>query len=107
MFTQEQNNILCRVEGDAPMGQLMRRHWLPACMSEEVAEPDCTPLKTRLLGETLVVFPRHGGQIGRVGRSLSPQESLPLVWPQRGMWPSMSLSRLEVRGRWNRSGHGV
>ena len=46
MFTQEQNNTLCRVEGDAPMGQLMRRHWLPACLSEEVAEPDCTPLKT-------------------------------------------------------------
>ena len=23
-----------------PMGQLMRRHWLPACLSEEVAEPD-------------------------------------------------------------------
>ena len=64
MFTQEQNNTLCRVEGDAPMGQLMRRHWLPACLSEEVAEPDCTPLKTRLLGDTLVVFRDTEGKLG-------------------------------------------
>ncbi len=64
MFTQEQNDTLCRVEGGAPMGQLMRRHWLPACMSEEVAAPDCTPLKTRLLGETLVVFRDSEGKLG-------------------------------------------
>ena len=38
MLTAEENDLLCRVEGDAPMGRLMRRHWLPACMSEEVAE---------------------------------------------------------------------
>ena len=25
MFTQEQNNTLCRVEGDTPMGQLPHR----------------------------------------------------------------------------------
>ena len=38
MLTAEENDLLCRVEGDAPMGAIMRRHWLPACMSEEVAE---------------------------------------------------------------------
>ena len=64
MFTQEQNDTLCRVEGNAPMGQLMRQHWLPACLSEEVAEPDCTPLKARLLGETLVIFRDSLGQLG-------------------------------------------
>ena len=37
MLTHEENDLLCRVEGDAPMGQLMRRHWQPACLSEEVA----------------------------------------------------------------------
>src|SRR4051812_5588126 len=56
MITSEENELLCRVEGDAPMGQLMRRHWIPACMSEEVAEPDGTPVAVRLLGEDLVVF---------------------------------------------------
>ena len=26
MLTYEENELLCRVEGDAPMGRLMRRH---------------------------------------------------------------------------------
>lgn len=63
-MTPEQNDLLCRVEGDAPMGRLMRQHWLPACMIEEVAEPDCTPLKVRLLGEDMVVFRDSNGQLG-------------------------------------------
>ena len=50
MLTAEENDLLCRVEGDAPMGQLMRRHWIPACLSEEVSEPDGAPVRTRLLG---------------------------------------------------------
>ena len=36
MLTQAENELLCRVEGDAPMGRLMRRHWVPAVLSEQV-----------------------------------------------------------------------
>ena len=36
-MTPEENDLLCRVEGHAPMGQLMRRHWIAACLSEEIA----------------------------------------------------------------------
>src|SRR5215475_4161984 len=64
MLTAEENELLCRVEGDAPMGQLMRRHWIPACMAEEVAEPDGTPIRVRLLGEDLVVFRDTDGKLG-------------------------------------------
>jgi phthalate 4,5-dioxygenase len=67
MMTPEENDLLCRVEGAAPMGQIMRRHWLPACMSEELAEPDGTPVRTRLLGEDLVVFRDTRGRIGVLG----------------------------------------
>ncbi|MGH7003707.1 MAG: Rieske 2Fe-2S domain-containing protein, partial [Alphaproteobacteria bacterium] len=67
MMTPEENEILCRVEGRAPMGQLMRRHWLPACMSEEVAEPDGAPVRARLLGEDLVVFRDTKGRLGVLG----------------------------------------
>jgi phthalate 4,5-dioxygenase oxygenase subunit len=63
-MTPQQNDMLCRVEGAAPMGKLMRQHWLPACMSEEVAEPDGTPLRVRLLGENMVVFRDTDGRIG-------------------------------------------
>ncbi len=64
MLTRDENELLCRVEGDAPMGQLMRRHWIPACLSEEVAEPDGPPVKIRLLGEDLVVFRDSDGRLG-------------------------------------------
>jgi len=58
------NELLCRVEGEAAMGQVMRQHWLPACMSEEVAEPDGTPVRARLLGVDLVVFRDTKGRVG-------------------------------------------
>ena len=64
MLTREENKLLCRVEGEAAMGKLMRRHWIPACMSEEVAEPDGKPVKVRLLGEDLVVFRDSDGRPG-------------------------------------------
>ncbi|MBL8555609.1 MAG: Rieske 2Fe-2S domain-containing protein [Phenylobacterium sp.] len=58
------NELLCRVEGEAAMGRVMRQHWLPVCMSEEVAEPDGTPLRSRLLGVDLVVFRDTKGRVG-------------------------------------------
>jgi phthalate 4,5-dioxygenase oxygenase subunit len=64
VLSAEQNELLTRVEGSAPMGQLMRRHWLPACLSDEVALPDCTPLRARLLGEDLVIFRDTEGKLG-------------------------------------------
>jgi phthalate 4,5-dioxygenase oxygenase subunit len=67
MLTAEENDLLCRVEGDAPMGQLMRRYWLPACMIEEVAAPDGPPARVRMLGEDLVAFRDTNGRVGVLG----------------------------------------
>jgi len=64
MITHEENDLLCRVENGAPMGQLMRRHWVPICLQEEVPEPDGTPVKARILGEDLVVFRDTDGHVG-------------------------------------------
>jgi phthalate 4,5-dioxygenase oxygenase subunit len=64
MLTKEENELLCRVEGDAPMGQLMRRHWQPVCLIEEVSEPDGAPVKARVFGEDLVVFRDSKGRVG-------------------------------------------
>src|ERR1700722_14051890 len=79
MMTAEENDLLCRVEGDAPMGQLMRRHWIPACMSEEVAERDGTPIRVRLIGEDLVVFRDSDGRLG-VLDELCPHRRASLVF---------------------------
>ncbi len=64
MMTREENDLLCRVEDQAPMGQLMRRHWQPVCLAEEVAEPDGRPVRARLFGEDLVVFRDTEGRVG-------------------------------------------
>ncbi|MDZ5456853.1 Rieske 2Fe-2S domain-containing protein [Azohydromonas lata] len=64
MLTRQENELLCRVEGDAPMGQLMRRHWTPVCLIEEVSEVDGTPVKARVFGEDLVVFRDSDGRVG-------------------------------------------
>ena len=67
MLTAQENDLLCRVEGDAPMGQMMRRYWVPACLSEELAEPDSDPVRVRLFGENLVAFRDSDGRVGVVG----------------------------------------
>lgn len=67
MLTARENDHLCRVEGSAPMGQLMRRHWIPAVLSEQVAEPDGAPVRVRLLGEDLVAFRDTEGRLGVLG----------------------------------------
>ena len=64
MLTPEENELLCRVEGNAPMGQLMRRHWQAICLIEEVSEPDGKPIRARVLGEDLVVFRDTEGRVG-------------------------------------------
>jgi len=64
MITPEENELLCQVSGNAPMGQLMRRQWLVICLVEEVSEPDGTPIKAKILGEDLVVFRDTLGRVG-------------------------------------------
>jgi phthalate 4,5-dioxygenase oxygenase subunit len=66
-LSREENDMMSRVEGDAPMGGIMRRHWLPVCMSEEVAQKDGAPVRSRLIGEDLVVFRDSNGRLGVLG----------------------------------------
>ena len=65
MLTSEENDLLCRVSNNAPMGRLMRQHWTPVCLIEEVAEPDGTPLLVEALGERYVAFRDTNGRTSR------------------------------------------
>jgi len=69
MLTHDENMLLCGVEGDAPMGRLMRQHWLPVCLSEDVEEPDGTPWPVQILGEKLVAFRDSDGRLGLVAEA--------------------------------------
>ena len=52
MLSREDNEILTRVGPGTPMGNLLRRYWIPACLSSEVDEADGPPVRVRLLGRT-------------------------------------------------------
>lgn len=64
MLSKEENELLTRTGADAPMGKLMRRYWIPALLSKEIAEPDGPPVRVRLLGEDLVAFRDSKGRVG-------------------------------------------
>ena len=64
MLTAAENERLTRVTGDAPMGRLLRRYWVPVTLSEEVAEPGGTPRRLRILGTPLVAFRDSDGRVG-------------------------------------------
>src|SRR5690606_41721079 len=66
MMTAEENDLLARVGPEDPMGQLMRRHWVPILLSEEVRERDGRPLRARALGENFVGFRDSEGSLGVV-----------------------------------------
>ncbi|HEY2555404.1 MAG TPA: Rieske 2Fe-2S domain-containing protein [Candidatus Cybelea sp.] len=82
MLTREENDLLCRVGPNAPMGKTMRRYWVPAILSEEL-EPAGDPKRIRLFGEDLVAFRDDRGRVGLLDENC----------PHRGA--SLALARSE------------
>jgi len=64
MLSREENELLTRTDPGTPAGELFRRYWIPALLSEEIPAADCPPVRVRLLGEDLVVFRDTHGRIG-------------------------------------------
>jgi phenylpropionate dioxygenase-like ring-hydroxylating dioxygenase large terminal subunit len=64
MTTRELNDFLTKTGPGTPMGILFRRYWIPALLSEEIAEPDCPPVRVKLLSERLVAFRDTEGRVG-------------------------------------------
>ena len=81
MLSSPDNELLTRVVG-TPMGDVMRGYWLPVHMSADV-QAGGAPLRTRVLGENLVVFRGSDGEVGVLDESC----------PHRGA--SLALARNE------------
>ena len=89
------------------MGELFRRFWVPAFLSRELAEPDGTPARTRLLGEHIVGFRDTSGRLG----------ILEAACPHRGVDLSFGINEenglrcsrcgWEVRRRGQHHGHAL
>ncbi len=66
MLKREQNELLTQTGPGTPMGELFRRYWIPALLSEELPEPDCPPVRVKLLSERLIAFRDSDGKLGLI-----------------------------------------
>ena len=64
MLTASDLTFLTQTGPGTPMGELFRRFWLPAMLPRELPEPDCAPVRLRLLGEDMVAWRNTDGAIG-------------------------------------------
>ena len=64
MLSKEDNELICRVGADTPMGKAMRHFWIPALLSSELPEPDGDPVHVELLGDSFVAFRDSNGNVG-------------------------------------------
>ena len=66
MISEEMNVFLTRTGPGTPMGELFRRYWIPALHDWELPEPDCPPVRVKLLGEKLIAFRDTDGRLGLI-----------------------------------------
>lgn len=71
MITHEENELLTQTGKGTPCGELMRRYWQPAALSEELAAEK--PLAVQLFGEELVLFRDGDGKPALIGRYCAHQ----------------------------------
>ena len=78
MLKREENELVTRVSAGTPMGNVMRRYWLPAALSTELPNADSDPVRLRnVTGEPQAHFSErlvygghlalgHGGRLAMV-----------------------------------------
>lgn len=79
MLKKEDNETITRTGPGTPMGEVFRRYWIPALLSEELNAPDCPPVRVRLLGEDLVAFRDSAGKAGLLD-AYCPHRGAHLFW---------------------------
>jgi phthalate 4,5-dioxygenase oxygenase subunit len=65
MLTKEDNEKLTRVGPGTPMGEFMRKYWIPALLSSEL-ERDGAPVRLKMLGEKLIAFRDSSDRVGLI-----------------------------------------
>ena len=63
MLTREQNELATRTGPGTPMGGLLRRYWIPFLLSEELPEPECPPVRVKILSERLLAWRDTKGRL--------------------------------------------
>ena len=86
MLSITENGKLTQTGPGTPMGDYIRRFWLPFRLSTDVPEADGEQVRVRLMGEDLIAFRNTDGEVGLVQRNC----------PHR--WADLFFSRNEERG---------
>lgn len=71
MITEEENNLLTQTGKGTPCGDLMRRYWQPAALSEELGADK--PLPVTIFGEEMILFRDGAGKPAMIGRYCAHQ----------------------------------
>ena len=79
MLTPQENERLTRVGPGTIMGETFRRYWIPALLSDELAENDGPPVRVRLLCEDLIAFRDSDGNVGLVD-AFCPHRRAPMFF---------------------------
>jgi phthalate 4,5-dioxygenase len=66
-MNKDMAETLVRTGAGTPMGNLMRRYWVPILLSGEIAEPDGPQTRVQILGEKLLAFRNSDGEVGLIG----------------------------------------
>ncbi len=83
MSSKDENELLTRVENNAPMGRMLRQlYWMPAVLSSRL-EADGAPVRVKLFGERFVAYRSTDGRVGFLNEAC----------PHRGA--SLALARNE------------
>ncbi len=64
MLSHKDNDLVTLTGNGTPMGTLLRSYWIPVLLCEELPEPDCPPVRVKLLGERLIAFRDSSGKVG-------------------------------------------
>src|SRR5215467_12239616 len=67
MLTREQNELVTRTGPATPIGDLMRRYWIPVLLADELPENDCPPVRVKLLSERLLAWRDTKGRYALTG----------------------------------------
>jgi nitrite reductase/ring-hydroxylating ferredoxin subunit len=66
MLSAADNEILVRTDAGTPMGEYLRRYWLPVALSRDMPAPDSPPIRVKVMGEELVAFRDSEGRVGLI-----------------------------------------
>jgi len=66
MLKKELNDLVTQTGPGTAMGNVFRRYWLPALLSEQLPGPDCEPVRIELLSEKMLAFRDTSGKLGLI-----------------------------------------